>query len=159
LLISLSKSKTFNRKLIQTMKVKQLIERALPFDQKYIYMGITRGSIESGQLTSCDNCGKLITNMVQVVNKETKQKFTIGTDCAETLVNAKCLYNNGTATDYQIDIYSYNQVARFVTELNAGIEMTNEGFQYSLVNRKGKTMKVWANDLRKFFPELLTEQV
>lgn len=49
------------------MNTKQLIERNLKFDQKYVYLEITRGSIESGQLTSCDNCGKLITNMIKII--------------------------------------------------------------------------------------------
>lgn len=137
------------------MKPKQLIERNLPFTDKYIYLGITRGSIESAQFTCCDNCGKLITNMVTVASNTTGKKYTIGTDCAETLVAAKCLYNNGTSTDYQIDIYSYNQVARFVTELNAGCTLSNEGFYCVLINRKGKEMRVFTNDMKKYFPYYL----
>jgi hypothetical protein len=138
------------------MKTKQLIERALKFDQRYIYLQLTRGSIESGQVTACENCGKLITNIVTVVNKETKMKYHIGTDCAETLAGAKCLYNNGSATDYQMDIYAYNLCARFVTELNAGAEMTFNGMQYEVINRKGKKLNCWKHDLQKFFPELIT---
>lgn len=138
------------------MKVKQLIERELKFSDKYIYLGITRGNIMDGQFCTCDNCGKLITNMVQVASNSTKKKYTIGTDCAETLAQAKCLYNNGTATDYQIDIYSYNLCARFVTELNAGCELVNDGFRCSLINRKGKTMQIWQNDLMKFFPQYIS---
>lgn len=137
------------------MNTKQLIERNLKFTDKYIYLGITRGSIESCQFTCCDNCGKLITNMVTVASNTTGKKYTIGTDCAETLVKAKCLYNNGSATDYQMDIYSYNLVARFVTEINAGCSLTNEGFKCTLINRKGKEMQVFTNDLKKYFPQYL----
>lgn len=137
-------------------QTKQLIERNLPFNQKYVYMGITRGSIESGQLTGCDNCGKLITNMVQVVNKDTRKSYTIGTDCAETLSKAKCLYNNGNATDFYLDIYAYNQIARFVTELNAGCTLVdNGGFHVSLINRKGKEMNVFKSQLKEYFPQYL----
>jgi len=137
------------------MQTKQLIERNLPFNDKYIYLGITRGSIESAQFTCCDNCGKLITNMVTVVSNSTSKKHTIGTDCAETLVKAKCLYNNGSQTDYQIDIYSYNQVARFVTEINAGATINKTDWYCTLINRKGKEMKVFTNDLKKYFPHYL----
>lgn len=135
------------------MKTKQLIERNLKFDQKYIYLELVRGSIESGQLTCCDNCGKLITNMVKVANKETRQRYTIGTDCAETLAAAKCLYNNGQSTDFYLDIYAYNVCARFVTELKEGIEYQNNGVFLTLTNRKGKPMQCSPFDLVKYFPE------
>lgn len=140
-------------------KTKQLIERNLPFDQKYIYLSITRGSIENGQAMACANCGQLITNLVTVVNKDTKKQYIIGTECADTLAKAKCLYNNGDASDYQMDIYSYNQAARFVTEVNAGqtMKFTWEGHKIALTNRKGKEMEIWKNDLVKFFPEYLAQ--
>lgn len=135
------------------MKTKQLIERELPFNQKYIYLSITRGSVESGQLCICDNCGKLITNMVNIVNKETGKRYTIGTDCAETLSQAKCLYNNGQSTDFYTDIYAYNLTARFVTELNAGCSIAeNNGITCTLINRKGKEITAYCNDLKKYFP-------
>ncbi len=137
------------------MNTKQLIERKLLFTGKYIYLGITRGSIEGGQFCTCDNCGTLITNMVTVADNSTGKKYTIGTDCAETLAKAKCLYNNGSQTDYQLDIYSYNLCARFVTELNAGCKLENNGFKCYTTNRKGKTIDVWTNDLKKFFPHYL----
>lgn len=134
---------------------KQIIERNLPFDQKYIYMSITRGSIESGQLTYCDNCGKLITNMVTVKNKETLKSYTIGTDCAETLSKAKCLYNNGIQTDFYVDIYAYNKAARFATEIRKGKQYTETGWQLNIETDKGKLIDVMKFDLEKFFPELI----
>ena len=134
------------------MKAKQLIERNLPFNNKYVYTGITRGSIESGQLTYCDNCGKLITNMVSVYNNTTGVKYTIGTDCSDTLVKANCLVN-GVNMDYHLDIYSYNLAAKFVTELNAGATLIKSDWQCTLINRKGKEMRVFTNDLKKYFPQ------
>ena len=136
------------------MQTKQLIERNLKFTDKYIYQGITRGSIESGQVTCCDNCGKLITNMVSVASNTTRKQYTIGTDCAETLAKAKCMYN-GYNKDYQIDIYSYNLTARFVTELNAGAKIQNNGWNCTLINRKGKQMQIFTTDIQKFFPQYL----
>lgn len=137
------------------MDSKQLIERNLKFDKQYIYLSIARGSIESGQLCTCDNCGKLITNMVTVGVRGTDVKFTIGTDCAETLVKAKCLYNNGSQTDYQIDIYSYNITARFVTELKKGAELLENPMYYVCTNSKGKQISCHKADLKKFFPEYI----
>ena len=136
---------------------KQLIERNLKFNQKYIYLDITRGSIESGQVCACDNCSKLITNIVHVVNQESKKHYYIGTDCAETLTKSKCLYNNGSATDFFTDIYSYNKTARFVTELNKGKEYTTDGFYCFVENDKGKTIDCFYNDLKKFFPETIKQ--
>ncbi len=136
------------------MKTKQLIERNLKFSEKYVYIELVRGSIESGQMTCCDNCGKLITNMVHIVRKSDNKHLIIGTDCTETLVTAQCLYNNGTATDYQTDIYSYNMAARFVTEMKKGCEVVKDSFRYSLINTKGKAIFCWTNDLKKYFPQL-----
>lgn len=137
------------------MKTKQLIERNLKFSEKYIYLGITRGNIMDGQFCTCDNCGKLITNMVTVGDNKTGKKYTIGTDCAETLATAKCLYNNGTATDYRLDIYAYNVAARFITELNAGATLEYNPVTCSLVNRKGKTITCNTYSLKLYFPEYL----
>jgi hypothetical protein len=136
------------------MKAKQLIERNLPFSDVYVYLGITRGSIESGQLCTCDNCGKLITNMVTVASNTTGRKYTIGTDCTETLANAKALRNN-INTDYRMDIYAYNQTARFVTELNAGATMENNGMFCTLINRKDKHMTIPTYQLKEYFPQYL----
>lgn len=137
------------------MKAKQLIERSLKFNNQYIYLGITRGSIESAQLTCCDNCGKLITNMVSIANRENKQRFTIGTDCAETLSQAKCLYNNGQQTDFYIDIYAYNKTTRFATELRKGKKYENNGIFLTVLNDKGKQIDCFLGDLQKFYPELI----
>jgi len=133
---------------------KQLIERNLKFSFKYQYQGITRGSIESGQLTSCDNCGKLITNMVHVIQRETNKHFTIGTDCSDTLLKAKTIYN-GINQDYQMDIYSFNKCSKVATELNKGKEYT-ENFCYIQVQTdKGKTIDASKSDMIKFYPGLI----
>lgn len=137
------------------MKVKQLIERNLLFSDKYVYLEIVRGSIESGQMCTCDNCGKLITNMVHIVRKSDSKHFSIGTDCAETLIQAKCMYNNGSQSDFQMDIYAFNECARFVTELNAGATLTKLDFQCSLINRKGKEVLIFTHTLLKYFPQYL----
>ncbi len=118
-------------------------------------MSITRGSIESGQMCTCDNCGKLITQMVNIRDGKTGKPYTIGVDCAETFVAAKCLYNNGQATDFHVDIYSYNLCARFITEVKAGCNIVIEGWNAVITNRKEKRMQVFVSDLKKYFPEYL----
>jgi acyl-CoA hydrolase len=133
-------------------QVKQLIERNLKFTNKYVYLEIIRGSIESGQVCSCDNCGKLITNMVKIANKETKQIHYIGTDCMETLAKAKCVYNNGSATDYRIDLYSYNLTARFVTEINKGKKYIDYGFKLEITKDNDKVIQCFKSDLLLYFP-------
>lgn len=136
------------------MNAKKLIERKLPFNQIYVYLGITRGSIENCQFTCCDNCGKLITNMVTVANNSTGKKYTIGTDCAETLASAKALRNN-VNTDFRMDIYAYNQTARFVTELNAGAKLENNGMFCTLISRKDKHLTIPTYQLKEYFPQYL----
>lgn len=132
---------------------KQLIERNLKFADKYIYLEIVRGSIESGQVTCCDNCGKLITNMVKLARKEDGKRFTIGTDCIETLAKAGCVYNNGSQTDYYLDLYSYNKCARLVTELKKGAELTKDFIFAKVTTAKGKQIDCSFMDLQKYFPQ------
>lgn len=140
------------------MTTKKLIERNLKFDQKYVYLGITRGNIMDGQCCSCDNCGKLIANMVTVVNQDTKKQYTIGTDCAETLSKAGTLYNNGTATDFYLDIYCFNKTARVATEIRKGKTYDcPDGFTVYILNDKGKEIYCMLHELKKFFPELVQE--
>ena len=139
------------------MKSKQLIERNLKFDQKYIYLGLSRGSIESAQFTYCDNCGKLITNMVTIGNRETLKQHIIGTDCAETLSKAKCLYNNGNQTDFYMDIYAYNKASRFATELRKGKKYEHTGIYLTVETDKGKKIDCFLINLQEFYPELIQD--
>lgn len=140
------------------MKTKQLIERNLKFSNKYYYQGITRGSVESGQCTSCDNCGKLITNMVSVLQKDANKSFTIGTDCADTLLKAQCMYegvSGGERTDYNMDIYGFNQCTRVATELNKGKSFTDNFIFIQVKNDKGRIIEAPKSDMQKYYPELL----
>lgn len=133
---------------------KKLIERALKFSDRYSYTGITRGSIEGGQVTCCDNCGKLITNICTVIRHADKKAFHIGTDCCETLVKAQTLFN-AYGADYQTDLYSFNKVQRVVTELNKGAELQINGIFATVKNMKGKTIDCSLFDLKKYYPSLL----
>lgn len=133
---------------------KQLIERELKFNERYQYIEIVRGSIESGQVTCCDNCGKIITNMVKVMRMSDGQRFTIGTDCTETLSKAQCMYN-GVNTDYYMDLYSYNKCARLVTEIKKGCEVVADFIWLTVTTAKGKRIEASKSDMEKFFPQFL----
>ncbi len=132
---------------------KALIERNLKFNQKYFYKSIVRGSIESGQVCNCDNCGKLITNMVTVSDQHGKN-YTIGIDCSETIQKAGVLYNSGNS-DYQIDIYSFNKCFRVATEVRKGAEITDDVVFIYVQNTKGKTLGCTKSEFKKYFPELI----
>ena len=134
---------------------KQIIQRNLPLNERYIYLSIVRGSVESAQCTACDNCGKLITNMVKIVRHSDSKHFTIGTDCAETFIKAKSMVNNGMATDYNMDIYGYNKCARLVTELNKGCELVKEFIYAYTTNLKGKRVEAYLSDMQKYFPQYI----
>lgn len=66
------------------MQTKKVIQRALPLNVKYSFVSATYISLVDGGGTCCDNCGKLIANMVTVMD-EAGKKFVVGSDCAETL--------------------------------------------------------------------------
>ena len=137
------------------MKVeKQLIERNLKFDKRYQYIGITRGSVESCQLTNCDNCGKLITNMIKVIQTDNKKVYVIGTDCMETLVKSKCVYN-GLNEDYAMDIYSFNKASKVATELNKGKSYIEDFIWIRVETDKGRIIETSKSDMLKFYPELI----
>jgi len=64
----------------------------LPLNDDYeIIDSYYTGGIENNA-TTCDNCGKLITNIAEIKNSK-GQVFDVGLDCAETLSNLKGLYN------------------------------------------------------------------
>lgn len=42
-------------------------------------------SLMDGQGCTCDNCGRLIANIVKVKNEDTAKFYTIGQDCAKNL--------------------------------------------------------------------------
>lgn len=92
--------------------------------------------------------------MVQMGCNKTGKRFTIGVDCCETLIKASKVFN-GSGKDYQTDIYSFNVVTRFITEVNAGCEFENDGFYCRLINRKGKAMHVFTNNVKEYYPEIL----
>lgn len=64
--------------------MKTIIQRALPLNDTYKIHSFKYVSLIDGQGTCCDNCGKLISNMVTLENQN-GQQFIVGNDCANTL--------------------------------------------------------------------------
>jgi hypothetical protein len=63
---------------------KAIIQRSLPLSDKYTVHSFKYVSLIDGQGTCCENCGKLISNMVTLENQK-GEKFVVGNDCADTL--------------------------------------------------------------------------
>jgi hypothetical protein len=63
---------------------KAIIQRALPLTDTYKVHSFSYVSLIDGQGTCCENCGKLISNMVTLENQK-GEKFVVGNDCADTL--------------------------------------------------------------------------
>lgn len=138
---------------------RKVVERNLKFNNTYIYKGMSRGSIESGQCTSCDNCGKLITNMVTVHCPELQRDFTIGTDCAATIAKVERLFRKPgwDAPSYWEDISRLNQCSRFITQFNKGHKPSFPSFQLSIYDDKGKEHLAYVHAIKEFYPERLKD--
>lgn len=143
------------------MSDKKLIERELKFSDKYIYLSTKRGNLIDGDGTCCDNCGKLIANICNVVRNSDGKHFYIGTDCADTLRRAKVLYNNGNNSDFEVDMYSLGIVNRFVTQYNKTPELVDcNGMSAEIIvtemkdgKVKTKQYKAWLKDLQQYAPD------
>lgn len=134
----------------------KLKERNLKFSNKYFYKSITRGSVIDAQFCACDNCGKLITNMVHVLDATNSINYTIGTDCAKNLANAKCLYNH-PRQDFNSDLSTLKDCERFATELNKGKKYENHGdIYFKVLNDKQKYIYVFQFRFKQFYPELIS---
>ena len=137
------------------MADKKIIERNLHFNQKYIYLSTKKGNMIDGDCTTCDNCGKLISNICNVVRQSDKKHFYIGTDCAQTLAKAKCLFNNGQSTDFQTDMYSLSLVNRFVTQYNKTPELADfNGMQWQIIISEMINGKVKVKQVQCFNSDL-----
>ena len=89
---------------------KKIAQFALPHTTAYTLVdSYHTGSLLDGGGTSCQNCGKTITN-VGVVQNEAGEKFSVGMDCASTLSGI---------SDYAV--YEHSHGFALVKNLSAGI--------------------------------------
>lgn len=70
--------------------MKKIIQRALPLTDTYTIHSYSYVPLIEGIGTCCENCGKLISNLVTLENQR-GEKFVVGSDCAETLTIDKLL--------------------------------------------------------------------
>lgn len=79
------------------MKTKKVIQRALPLTVKYSLVSVNYLSLENGGGCSCDNCGKLITNVATV---KSDRVYNTGLDCLETVLLNNQLLDNDSHVQY-----------------------------------------------------------
>jgi len=97
--------------------------------------------------------------MVHIIRDSDKAKFTIGTDCADTLTKCSKVFNTANS-DYNHDIYCLNSVNRFITQAKKYPDDIKYESIYFIVNytdNKGKSKQVreFEHNLKKFYPEFL----
>lgn len=80
--------------------MKQIIQRALPLNTKYVLTDKKYIPLLESFGTCCDNCGKLISNIATVKN-ENGDSFCIGFDCLETILINNSLLSTNDVQQYE----------------------------------------------------------
>lgn len=79
-------------------KDKSIIQRALPLDVKYELLEVSYIPVIDGG-SSCDNCGKLISNIAHV-KSSSGSHYHIGMDCLDTVILNNELLNSESYVKY-----------------------------------------------------------
>lgn len=111
-------------------KEKKVIQRNLSLADRYKFVSAAYKSLEDGGWV-CENCGKLISNLVTVKNQNDK-KFIIGTDCADTLTNLEKDW------DYLQGINSFAEGKRIRAKINNHFKKNNIEGVYIYTSKDGK---------------------
>lgn len=80
--------------------MKQIIQRNLPLEVKYILTDKKYIPLEESMGICCDNCGKLIANIATVKN-DLGNSYDIGFDCLETILINNSLLSTNDIKEYQ----------------------------------------------------------
>jgi hypothetical protein len=72
--------------------MKTIIQRNLSLSETYTFVSATYIPLFDGIGCTCDNCGKLISNIV-TIKDSTGKTYTVGSDCAETLQSLQSDFN------------------------------------------------------------------
>ena len=72
----------------------------LDVTQKYILLDVSYLSIEDGGGCSCQNCGKLITNIATIKGENDGNVYSIGLDCLDNYIENNELLNNESHLQY-----------------------------------------------------------
>jgi len=81
-----------NHLILIIMKVKNIIQRNLDLSKEYFFVSSKYISLIDGNGCTCDNCNKLISNIVTIKDNEGKF-YNVGSDCADTLQSLQNDYN------------------------------------------------------------------
>jgi hypothetical protein len=101
------------------------IQRNLDLSKNYSITGSTYISLIDGSGCTCDNCNKLIANMVFIVDENGKN-YTVGLDCAKTLTSL----NKTELEKHESNIKAIN---RFHKKFN---ELIQYGWEVVIFNGK-----------------------
>lgn len=123
------------------MKTKNIIQRNLPLDVKYILIDKSYLSIENGGGCSCDNCGKLITNVATIKN-ESNKVYNVGFDCLETFFINNSLLDNKSVEDAQHFRKNVTSYVRKSNEIKEFIDKNNK-FKISQIEFDVEDFKNW----------------
>jgi len=117
--------------------MKQIIERRLPLDTKYILTDKKYIPLIEGCGCTCDNCGQLIANIATVRNEAGKY-YNIGFDCLETFLINNSLLDAAGVQDYEKikkmipKILRAAKVIKETLERNKGVNITGLLFEKPL---------------------------
>jgi hypothetical protein len=116
------------------------IQRKLDLTKQYSITGSTYISVIDGGGTCCDNCNKLIANMVYIVDNDHKN-YIVGLDCAKTLTSL----NQNDLKKHETNIKSIN---RFHKKLN---DLIKYGWEVAIFNGRLHTISRESYDKKPFF--------
>ena len=105
--------------------MKAIIERALPLNLVYTLIDKTYVPMADSYGCSCDNCGKLISNIATVKNS-LGNTYTIGFDCLETLLINNNILENKSLDEYLNYKSQLPTIIKKSKELNEIIISTNK---------------------------------
>ena len=105
--------------------MKNVIQRRLPLNTKYVVTDKKYIPLLEGFGTCCDNCGKLIANIATVKN-ETGQSFYVGFDCLETFLINNELVSESDQESYEATKKMIPKILRFSKEIDELIKI-NKG--------------------------------
>lgn len=116
------------------------IQRSLNLLSNYSITGSTYISLIDGSGCTCDNCNKLIANLVFIIDENGKN-YTVGLDCAKTLTNL----NKSDLEKHETNIKKIN---RFHKKFN---DLVQYGWEVAIFNGRLFTVSRETYDKKPFF--------
>ena len=145
------------------MKTKNIIQRNLDLSKSYFFVSAKYISLIDGGGCTCDNCNKLISNIVTIKDNDNKI-YNVGSDCADTLQSLKEDVNyfinrdsfaEGKTTRAKIQRYIKKQDGTRwdVIEFYLWYSKTNETYLVCKTRDGGSGMQ------KLYFPDITTQYI